>query len=66
VNEMNNDLKNIHESRRLLRHITSEACLCYNQLCGTQSEEIVASVLDGELRMCSKLAELEAKAKGLP
>lgn len=58
---MNEDLKNISAARRLVRQISTESCLAYNQLCPTEFEGTAFTVLEGQLRMASKLAELEKK-----
>lgn len=62
---MNTDIGNIAAARRLVRQITAETCLAYNQLCATDSEETALQVLDGQLRMASKLAELQNKINGI-
>lgn len=61
---MSADSANAAAARKLVRQISAESCMVYNMLCGTQSEEIAFQVLDGQLRMASKLAELQTKLSG--
>lgn len=56
---MNDNLKIIKEARQLVKNSSAELCNAYNELCNESSGEIILSVLDGELRMAAKLAELE-------
>lgn len=56
---MNDNLKIIREARQLVKNSSSELCNSYNELCNENSGETILSVLDGELRMAAKLAELE-------
>ncbi len=59
-----NELENIVKSRLTVRQISSESCLIYSQLCGTQAEKSAAAeVLEGQLRMSSKLAKMESLLK---
>lgn len=58
---MNNEKENLAAARKLVRQITGESCNVYNLLCGTDGEETVMNVLEGQLRMASKLAELQNK-----
>ncbi|MCD7741788.1 MAG: hypothetical protein LUI06_06255 [Ruminococcus sp.] len=55
------DSLNIAAAQRLVRQISTQSCLVYNQLCGTDSEEMAYRVLDGQLRMASQLAKLKGK-----
>lgn len=58
-----NELENIVKARLTVRQISSESCLIYSQLCGTQAESAAAEVLEGQLRMSSKLAKMESLLK---
>jgi hypothetical protein len=63
---MNSDFQNTAAARRILRQITSETCDAYNRFCSTECEETVFQVLEGELRMAAKLAEIELKLTDNP
>lgn len=58
-----NEVENIVKVRLAVRQISSESCLIYSQLCGTQAESAAAEVLEGQLRMSSKLAKMESLLK---
>ncbi len=57
------DLKGLSDARRLIKQIMIESCAAYNELCGGKSEQTAYLVLDGQMRMASKLAQLEAAIK---
>ena len=56
-----NDLEMIRYARRLVKRAAALSCEAYSELCATKAEQTAYLVLDGELRMDSKLAELESK-----
>lgn len=56
---VNDNLKIIREARHLIKNSSFELCNSYNVICNENSGEVILSVLDGELRMALKLAELE-------
>ena len=58
-----NEMENIVKARLAVRQISSESCLIYSQLCGTRAESAAAEVLEGQLRMSSKLAKMESLLK---
>ncbi len=57
---MNTNLQIIKESQHLIKTASGELCNAYNELCGGPCADVIMSVLDGELRMAEKLAQLEA------
>ncbi|MGN0632820.1 MAG: hypothetical protein ACI4JW_03025 [Oscillospiraceae bacterium] len=58
------DIKYLKAARDLTRQISAESCIIYNQLCAKKSENIAYNILDGQLKMASKMAKLESDLKG--
>lgn len=60
---INTDRENIAQARKLVSEVTAQSCFIYNQLCATESEKLAYDVFDRQLRIASKLADIEKKIK---